>query len=235
MPRIDAQWPNVIPRQVLPPQVAQPINFAGYPDAPKYTLFRDPEPPAYTAGPGGPEGLNCTGWRKTTKCDASGPRDPLNDKDCNAVIPPDEPGFCECEGNVHTMSVPCDHKPFKCQDECARVVKIVGEVFGAKYKPPPKLDKPDTSDPATSVDPSVRAQHFGEKAVSSVNDAVNAANQAVTAARDMMARMLALEPWRQIKVAGIKAEEAGLKAQEMAKMARPFIYSQVDAKAARVG
>merc|ERR1719421_397410 len=181
-----------------------------------------PEPPA----PGG--GLACVKWRKTLNCEPSGPRDPLSDKDCSVTIPGTESGFCECEGYVHTAAVPCNHRPVQCEMECHKVVKLVREVFGANYTHKAK-DKGGSTEFAAGQDPYTRARVYGDKAVTSVNEAVTAANAGLAAAKDMIARMMSLKPWTEIAKAGKKAEEAGMKAQDLSKVARPFIYGQVNA------
>ena len=43
----------------------------------------------------------------------------------------------------------------------------------------------------------------------------------------MIGKMMNLKPWAQISKLGKDAEEAGKKSQELAKLARPFIYAQV--------
>merc|ERR1719389_1204648 len=171
-------------------------------------------------------GLKCVRWRKTLNCAPSGPRDPIGDKDCSVTIGGAESGFCECEGHVHVAAVPCGHKPINCQHECVAVVKLVVEVFGANYTDYKKAKLPVYDE---GRDPYSRAREYGDKAVKSVNTAVQSANSALNAARDMISRMMALKPWNEIAKSGKKAEEAGLKAQEMSKLARPFIYGQVNA------
>merc|ERR1719161_1096184 len=174
--------------------------------------------------PGG--GLACMRWRKTLNCAPSGPRDPLGDKDCSVTITGTESGFCECEGYVHVAAVPCGHRPINCDMECEKVIKLVREVFGANYTDVKKKGLPVYDE---GRDPYTRAREYGDKAVHSVNQAVSAANAGLNAARDMISRMMSLKPWNEIAKAGQKAEDAGMKAQEMAKMARPFIYGQISA------
>merc|ERR550514_1809738 len=174
--------------------------------------------------PGG--GLLCVKWRKTLNCNPSGPRDPVQDKDCTVTIPGTEAGFCECEGYVHTAASPCGHGPINCEVECGKVTKLVREVFGASYDPGAATGAAGAPAFAAGADPYDRARLYGDKAVKSVNEAVGAARQGLQAAKDMMARMMSLKPWHEIASAGKQAEDAGAKAQEMAKMARPFIYTQ---------
>merc|ERR1719428_1477875 len=176
-------------------------------------------------------GLKCVRWRKTLNCAPSGPRDPMGDKDCSVTIGQSESGFCECEGHVHVAAVPCGHKAINCEMECSGVVKLVREVFGANYTDSRKAKLPVYD---AGRDPYSRAREYGDKAVTSVNQAVQSANSALNAARDMISRMMALKPWNEIQKSGKKAEDAGLKAQEMAKLARPFIYGQVNASHNRV-
>lgn len=180
--------------------------------------FRSRQAPAPTTG------LLCVKWRKTLNCNPSGPRDPVQDKDCTVTIAGTESGFCECEGYVHTAASPCGHGPLNCEVECGKVTKLVREVFGASYTPNAPVGGNTAF--AKGADPYERARLYGDKAVTSVNEAVGAARQGMQAAKDMMARMMSLKPWHEIAKSGAQAEEAGKKAQEMAKMARPFIYAQ---------
>eukprot|EP00397_Hematodinium_sp_SG-2012_P067414 GEMP01104482.1.p1 GENE.GEMP01104482.1~~GEMP01104482.1.p1 ORF type:complete len:205 (+),score=44.89 GEMP01104482.1:73-687(+) len=167
-------------------------------------------------------GLHCVKWRKTFNCDPSGVRDPMGDKNCQEPIPQGESGFCECEGYAHVSAVPCDHGPFSCAQECTKTTKLVREVFGGN---PDQVAAPPQSAVADQMgDPYKRARDYGEKAVTAVNQAVNAANQGLQESQDMISRMMSLKPWKEIEAAGKQAEEAGQKAQEMAKLARPYIY-----------
>merc|ERR1719389_152087 len=170
-------------------------------------------------------GLKCVRWRKTLNCAPSGPRDPTQDKDCSVTIGQSESGFCECEGHVHVAAVPCGHKAINCEHECGSVVKLVREVFGANYTDSKKAKLPVYD---AGRDPYSRAREYGDKAVKSVNTAVQSANSALNAARDMISRMMALKPWNEIAKSGKKAEAAGIRAQEISEMARPFIYGQVN-------
>ncbi|RLN91059.1 hypothetical protein BBJ28_00027250, partial [Nothophytophthora sp. Chile5] len=41
--------------------------------------------------------LRCVGWRATTDCSPSGPRDPSHDKSCMEAVPAAESGYCEVQ------------------------------------------------------------------------------------------------------------------------------------------
>lgn len=188
-------------------------------------------------------GLACVGWRKTLTCVPSGPRDPLQDKDCLTIVDSQESGFCECEGYVHTAAVPCGHDPINCTKECGVLQKLHREVFGAGSDDDAHGTKGDQAGSSlkmpwereraraaaeSSGDPYKQALAYGNQAVSDLNRAVTQSNTALGSARDMIGKMMNLKPWAQISQLGKDAEEAGKKTQELAKLARPFIYEQVD-------
>merc|ERR1719217_1792956 len=179
--------------------------------------------------------LTCVKWRRTLKCSPSGPRDPMSDKDCDYQVMSTEAGFCECEGFVHTQSVGCGHPEFKCADECSKVQRLWGEVFGAgapgetpAAAAPPAVPPTGTAY-AADADPYTKARLHGAQAVKAVNEAVSSANAGLDAAKQMIQHLMSLSPWTDIAKAGKQAEDAGIQAQELAKMARPFIYGQVNA------
>merc|ERR1719253_582415 len=90
------------------------------------------QPPEYSAEVWNAQsGLKCVGWRTTLNCVPSGPRDPLQDKDCLTIVSSQESGFCECEGYVHTAAVPCGHQEVNCTRECGVLQRLHREVFGA--------------------------------------------------------------------------------------------------------
>merc|ERR1719291_855838 len=94
--------------------------------------------------------------------------------------------------------------------------------------------KADPSAVGKNQDPYAAAMLYGQKAQKNVQKAVSNANQALATARDMISKMMSLKPWAQISRYGREVEEAGIKTQEYAKLARPFIYSQVSAKGSAV-
>jgi hypothetical protein len=61
-------------------------------------------------------GAACIGWRQTGDCKSNGPREPGNDKGCDASIESGWSGFCECAGG--TVGVDCDHAPATCAQAC---------------------------------------------------------------------------------------------------------------------
>jgi hypothetical protein len=63
-------------------------------------------------------GAACVAWRQTGACRASGPREPHNDKPCQARIDPGWSGYCECVGGV--AGADCGHPPSDCDRVCRR-------------------------------------------------------------------------------------------------------------------
>jgi hypothetical protein len=65
----------------------------------------------------------CIGWRQTQKCSATGPRDPLKDKNCTALVGIGESGYCECYGAVQRMRSNCNRvgNATTCANACAGV------------------------------------------------------------------------------------------------------------------
>lgn len=69
----------------------------------------------------------CKMWRRTLKCNPSGPRDPKKDRTCTDVVPAGESGYCECGGFVQFAAVDCDHRPFTCEVMCLKFAVITGK------------------------------------------------------------------------------------------------------------
>merc|ERR1712232_1436168 len=73
--------------------------------------------------------LACAGdelcaWRQTGGCTAQGPREPGNDKPCNAMIEAGSSGYCEC-GSEHrrTRETTCDGQDkFTCLEACSLIL-----------------------------------------------------------------------------------------------------------------
>lgn len=92
-----------------------------------------------------PATLKCVGFKKTLKCDPSGPREPLKDKDCATVVTSEESGYCECGDykklnttSVQFAAVACTHPPFRCDEMCLKLSEISGvsiEYKGATLDP----------------------------------------------------------------------------------------------------
>ena len=59
----------------------------------------------------------CVGWRQTSSCIATGPREPQNDKGCDVPIASGWSGYCEC--NATTVGVGCGHPVAACDQVCA--------------------------------------------------------------------------------------------------------------------
>merc|ERR1719399_77963 len=115
----------------------------------------------------------------------------------------------------------------------SEMTRLSIEVFSANYTDVAKQRKKNKDATyANDNDPYARAARYGEKAMASVNDAVGAANDGLQAARDMMARMMALRPWDEIDKAGMRSQEAGRETVEASVDARPYIYSQIGAHSA---
>lgn len=184
-------------------------------------------------------GLRCVGWRTTLTCSPSGPRDPMQDKDCFTIIAAQESGFCECEGYVHTAAVPCGHTPVNCTQECNVLQKLHRETFGAGGAGGSGRGGNDDEDGAAfrrdgdDKDPYASAMKYGHEATNNLNIAVRQSNTMLTGAREMISKMMDLKPWAQITQLGKDAEEAGQKTRKLAKLARPFIYTQVSSASLR--
>lgn len=194
----------------------QPADAAADPVAPP----ADGAAPAAGAAP--PAGAGCIGWRMTAGCTPSGPRDQVNDLTCADTIGPAMSGFCECEGYIFTAAVPCGHAPHTCMAECARITPTKRETYGAIDKP--RMDAAQAKIDEAIASPYEMARMKGNQAVTAVNQAVDASRKAVDAARNMMGKIVNADPWKELDQAGRQAQEAGVKVQEMARLARPFIY-----------
>ena len=58
-------------------------------------------------------------WRQTGGCDPNGPRESHLDKNCDAIIPNDASGYCECKDGQRKMHKACIAGSFKtCNDAC---------------------------------------------------------------------------------------------------------------------
>lgn len=63
---------------------------------------------------------NCVAWRQTKQCDAYGPRESYNDKDCSTQILGGTSGFCQCRGG-RKWGKGCGRWDFAtCNDACNR-------------------------------------------------------------------------------------------------------------------
>jgi hypothetical protein len=83
---------------------------------------------------------NCVAWRRTLNCLPSGPRAPLEDRNCSDLIPPTESGFCECSNKQLTAAAGCSHSTFTCDNECGKVGMQYRDVYGERYQPPTAQD-----------------------------------------------------------------------------------------------
>mmetsp|Transcript_131220 Transcript_131220/g.245554 ORF Transcript_131220/g.245554 Transcript_131220/m.245554 type:complete len:242 (-) Transcript_131220:88-813(-) len=174
--------------------------------------------------------FQCVKWRKSATCDPSGPRDCGNDKDCNLIIDGTEAGYCECTNYVHTSAVPCGHAALNCTTECQKLVPLHREVFGADYKPEEDEEGLMGDDAGAQANVGYNeAEMYGKQAKLAVAKAVSANKKMLTEASDMINKMMDLKPWNDIDELGKQAETAGKRARELAKLARPFIYTQENA------
>ncbi len=82
---------------------------------------------AYGLPPAPPPGAECVGWQQTGACSATGPREPGNDKACDADIEAGWSGFCECVGGV--VGADCGHPRNNCRNVCRQA--------GWSSEPPP--------------------------------------------------------------------------------------------------
>src|SRR5204863_2327147 len=75
---------------------------------------------ANAAAPSPGLGAACVAWRQTGACSATGPREPGNDKACDASIEPGWSGFCECVGGV--VGADCNHPRNNCSNVCRQAL-----------------------------------------------------------------------------------------------------------------
>ena len=66
----------------------------------------------------------CGGWRQTSQCKATGPRQPDFDASCTTPISPGRSGFCECtnsNGVSKMRGFNCGHLPLLCLHKCVEI------------------------------------------------------------------------------------------------------------------
>ena len=66
----------------------------------------------------------CGGWRQTSQCKATGPRQSDFDASCTTPISPGRSGFCECTGSDGASKMRgfnCGHLPLLCLHKCAEI------------------------------------------------------------------------------------------------------------------
>ena len=63
----------------------------------------------------------CVGWRAVQGCDPFAPRRPEGDLPCNAEVPDDLAGYCECGMGRRAAASGCDHSPVGTCVEACRV------------------------------------------------------------------------------------------------------------------
>merc|ERR1712224_830194 len=72
-------------------------------------------------------GTKCIAWRQTGGCDPNGPREPHFDKPCDADIPSDASGYCQCFGGIKKMMKGCAKGGFGNCDVACRSNYEIGE------------------------------------------------------------------------------------------------------------
>eukprot|EP00992_Anisonema_acinus_P011981 TRINITY_DN7807_c0_g1_i1.p2 TRINITY_DN7807_c0_g1~~TRINITY_DN7807_c0_g1_i1.p2 ORF type:complete len:110 (+),score=26.18 TRINITY_DN7807_c0_g1_i1:311-640(+) len=71
----------------------------------------------------------CIAWRRSNTCSRDKStvfdhRAPFDDLPCDALVPADVPGYCECHGARRKYF--CNHVPLRCEHECAVSLKKAG-------------------------------------------------------------------------------------------------------------
>jgi protein kinase C substrate 80K-H len=114
---------------------------AGEPVEPEPAAVAEEEPAAVHWEPqgGAPPNVICTKWRQTGDCKGNGPRQPEQDRECDAVIDSGASGFCECVDTRTGLDVEypfnCDHRKFTCQKLCEAEGKDAGFLTEAERQP----------------------------------------------------------------------------------------------------
>merc|ERR1719310_1677515 len=109
-----------------------------------------------------------------------------------------------------TASVPCGHKPMKCGEECANVVKGVAYT----YEEPKEIVLERTKN--FGQGPYERAEYFGARALDAVDLAKEAVNVGIEANKAAMAKLDNIIPWQEVHQVGSDMEEAGIEANKAA-------------------
>jgi protein kinase C substrate 80K-H len=81
-----------------------------------------------------PPSVICTKWRQTGDCKGNGPRQPDQDRDCDAIIEAGSSGFCECIDVRTGLDVEypfdCNHKRLTCEKMCEAEGRDTGFLAG---------------------------------------------------------------------------------------------------------
>lgn len=171
-------------------------------------------------------GLQCWGWRKTLNCDPSGPRDIRGDRNCSAIIPVGESGFCECEGYVQTAAAPCEHRLINCGNECAKIDRRYRSLYGDSYDPPGVHEMHRLIEDAYK-EHTTNMMHKADVAVANVDNMVKAMKQARDDVYDKINKLKDPPMWKALDSAGREAESAGKTVSDMSSMANPFLPDSV--------
>merc|ERR1719473_1576604 len=150
---------------------------------------------------------NCVAWRRTLNCLPSGPRAPLEDRNCSDLIPPTESGFCECANKQLTAAASCSHSTFTCDNECGKVGHQYRDVYGERYVPPTAQDMiAQLSDADAAF---ARARRHADNAVQQVSSTIAKAMKHGTNVKKFLASQP--DPWITLDEAGRESLEASAK------------------------
>lgn len=150
---------------------------------------------------------NCVAWRRTLNCNPTGPRAPLEDRNCSDLIPPTESGFCECANNQLTAAATCSHSTFTCDNECGKVGFQYRDVYGEAYQPPTAQDMiAQLSDADAAF---ARAKRYADDAVQKVSATVGKAMKHGQNVKKFLSSQP--DPWVELDAAGRESLDASAK------------------------
>jgi len=150
---------------------------------------------------------NCVAWRRTLNCLPSGPRAPLEDRNCSDLIPPTESGFCECANSQLTAAATCSHSTFTCDNECGKVGHQYRDVYGERYQPPTAQDMISQLSDADAA--FAKARRYADDAVEKVSSTVGKAMKHGNNVKKFLASQP--DPWITLDEAGRESLEASAK------------------------
>merc|ERR1719440_1434907 len=150
---------------------------------------------------------NCVAWRRTLNCNPTGPRAPLEDRNCSEMIPPTESGFCECANSQLTAAASCDHSTFTCDNECGKVGFQYRDVYGERYQPPTAQDMIAQFADADAA--FAKARRYADDAVQKVSATVGKAMKLGNNVKKFLASQP--DPWIMLDEAGRESLDASAK------------------------